>query len=198
MQRVNLYLAEFRPRNEPLLANQIALICVAAFALLLALSVFSAYQNQSLAERMAGAKAELVTLEENLQRVRSKLPADNSTALERENVRLELSIERRKMLQTLLADKNLGNADGFSLQMEGLARQSLESVSLESFSLQEGGHYLEMSGRLNKAESLPIYLQNLRSEAGFSEARFGVMQIERDAQNERMMKFQIARPGDEP
>ncbi len=197
MQRVNLYLPEFRPRNEPLLAKQIGLISLAAFTFLVLVSAYSAYQNQALSERVASSGTELADLDTRLATLRANLPPDNSTALERKNTQLEQSIDRRKRLQALLADKNLGNAKGFSLQMEGLARQSVEGVALETFSLQEGGHYLEMSGRLSKAESLPIYLQNLRKEEGFAGARFGVMHMERDTQNKRVMKFAIARPGEE-
>lgn len=197
MQQVNLYLPEFRPRREPLLAAQIAVLTVLVVAIMTILGLLGAYENQALEAKILARQERVQSLDVQVQAIRVKMPKDNSTSLERENTKLEREIEKRRLLQELLVDKNLGNSAGFSAQLEGLARQRLDALSLDTFSLLEGGRYLEMSGWLRDADQLPLYLQNLRKEPGFELARFGVMSIERDRTRSDAMKFQLKRPGAE-
>lgn len=194
MQTVNLYLPEFRPKNEPLLSGQIALISVLAIVLLTLVSFWGAYKNSELNAQLAAQGSELATIDADLGVLRASLPKHDTASLERENILLTKGIERRRSLQSLLASQNLGNADGFSAQLEGLARQKLDALALDSFSLLEGGRYLEMSGSLRQADQLPRYLQNLRTEQAFTAARFGVMTIDEEGAERQQMKFELKRP----
>ena len=195
MQQVNLYLPEFRPNEEPLRASQLVSISVVFIVSLVLFTLYGSYQNRQLQAYISAQQKSIQTLDAEVAVLRTKMPKDNSSALERENTRLEKEIQKRQLLQELLEDKNLGNAAGFSTQLEALARQRLGTVSLETFSLLDGGRSLELSGWLRKADQLPLYLQNLRQESGFEQVRFGVMSIERDPARADAMKFQLSQPG---
>jgi len=194
MQTVNLYLPEFRPKNEPLLSGQIALITLLTIVLFTLISVWGAYKNSDYKAQLALQSAELSTIDSNLGVLRASLPKHDTASLERENIQLTKDIEHRRGLQRLLATQNLGNAGGFSAQLEGLARQKLDTLALQSFSLLRGGRYLEMSGSLTQADQLPRYLQSLRSEPAFTKSRFGVMNIDEEGAKRGQMKFELKRP----
>ncbi len=197
MQQVNLYLPEFRPNKDPLRASQLALLSGVVVVLLVLYSLYGNYQNTQLQTQVSILQNDIQTVDAEVAVLRSKMPKDNSSAMERENTHLEKEIEKRRLLQALLQDKNLGNTAGFSTQLEGLARQRLGTVSLDTFSLLDGGRSLELSGWLRKADQLPLYLQNLRQETGFEQVRFGVMNIERDPSRTDAMRFQLNQPGDD-
>jgi len=199
MQTVNLYLPEFRPKNEPLLSGQFALITLLAIVLFTLSSVWGSYKNSELKAQLAAQGTELTTIDSKLGVLRASLPKHDTASLERENIRLTQDIERRRSLERLLATQNLGNAHGFSAQLEGLARQKLDTLALQSFSLLDGGRYLEMSGSLTQADQLPRYLQSLRTEPAFTASRFGVMTIDEAGAERGQMKFELKRPvRDEP
>ena len=195
MQQVNLYLPEFRPSEEPLRATQIALVTLTFIVSLVLYTFYGSFQNNQLHAQITARQDRIQTLDAEVAVLRTRMPKDNSSELERENTKLEKEIQKRKLLQELLEDKNLGNTAGFSSQLEGLARQRLSTVSLDTFSLLDGGRSLELSGWLRKADQLPLYLQNLRQESGFEQVRFGVMSIERDPARADAMKFQLSQPG---
>jgi len=194
MQTVNLYLPEFRPKNEPLLSGQITLITLLVIVLFTLISVWGSYKNSGLKAQLEAQGIELTSIDSKLDLLRVSLPKHDTASLERENIRLTQGIERRRSLERLLATQNLGNADGFSAQLEGLARQKLDTLALHSFSLLEGGRYLEMSGSLTQADQLPRYLQSLRTEAAFTRSRFGVMTIDEEGAERGQMKFELKRP----
>jgi len=194
MQTVNLYLPEFRPKNEPLLSGQIALITLLTIVLFTFISVWGAYKNSGFKVQLAAQEVELSTIDSKLAVLRASLPKRDTASLERENIQLTKGIERRRSLQRLLATQNLGNAGGFSAQLEGLARQKLDTLALHSFSLLNGGRYLEMSGSLTQAHQLPRYLQSLRTEPAFTNSRFGVMNIDEEGAKRGQMKFELKRP----
>lgn len=194
MQQVNLYLPEFQPRQEPLMATQMGVICGAFVGLLLLISLVAGWQNRGAAEKITEAQAEVNRLKAQNQQLRNQRPKSQKAQLEQQIANLQQQLARRQRLESLMADQDLGNAAGFSMQMESLARQSLRTLSLSSFDIREGGRYVELSGWVRSADQVPLYIQQLQREPSFQRVGFGVLTIEKSKKRSDALHFSVANP----
>lgn len=193
MQQINLYLPEFRPNRKPVRAEHMVWAIGALLLLLVLWSFWSALQTQDLAEQVAEEQRQLEQLQQQVQELTARQPRRQGPDLETEIERLQNEIQRRENIRLLITQQNLGNADGFSAQLQALARQSMAELALQHFSLQQGGSYVELSGRVRQAERVPEYLQRLRLEPSFTRVRFGVMDVERDESSDPGLKFSLSK-----
>lgn len=193
MQQINLYLPELRPKREPMRARHIGWAVLAMVLLLIPVSLWSAARTDALEEQVATATDKLQALQAQVLELQGQALAAGDVDLEAEIGRLREDIRRRERLKTLMTQQNLGNAEGFSQQMHGLARQALNDLTLEWFSLQHGGGYVELGGRVLSADLVPLYLQRLRQEPSFADTRFGVLDMGRDDAPTTGLVFELSR-----
>lgn len=197
MQQINLYLPEFRPNREPLRSAHMLWGAVAVLVLLILFSVFSNYRNGELRQRIAAQQIAVAETQAKLQSLSLQIQPNQHAQLEAEIQRLQSERERREHILAVISNSDLGNTKGFSGQLQTLARQSLDTVSIERFSLQQGGNYVELRGTTARADQVPLYLQRLRSEDSFAPVRFGVLRVERGESAAMPLKFQLTKAQDE-
>lgn len=193
MQQINLYLPEFQPNREPLrsvhmLWGMAVLIIVLAIA-----SILSAKENRSRELALEQSRAQLEQLKTQLIQLEQQRPNVNLADLDAQILRLEKELERRTQIFTIIANKNIGNNTGFSEHLKAMGRQSLNTISLSAFSLEQGGNYTEFLGKTQAADQIPLYIQNLRGESAFSQTAFGVLHIEPNKTNQAIFDFSIAK-----
>lgn len=193
MQQINLYLPEFRPNREPLRAVHMLWGILGLIILLGLFSGYSSYQTRQLEQELLQEKLALETLQLELQKLALQPSSRQIHQLDSDIERLQLERSRREQILTVISRQDLGNSNGFSSQMEAMARQSLSTLALESFSLQEGGSYVEFAGVTRQPDQVPLYLQRLRGEPSFAAVRFGVLNVERKAANAVALNFQVAK-----
>lgn len=194
MQQINLYLPEFRPNREPLRSVHMLWGGVALIVLLILFSVYSGYQNAQLRQQIALEQEAVLAAQQQLQKLALQQPQNVRAQLEREILQLQTERKRREQLLTIISRQDLGNTSGFSAQLQTLARQSLDSIALERFSLQQGGSYFEFSGTTRSADQVPVYLQRLRSENSFARVGFGVLRVERPENRAAPLRFSLVKP----
>lgn len=180
MQQVNLYLPEFHPRRVWLSLNQMIAAIAAVLVLIVGLSLWSGAYTDSLQARLTSERAELDALQRQVQQLMAELPARRGATVEEQMARLRQEIQRREQILQLMSQQNLGNAEGFSGQLSSLSRHALDDLALARFSLQSGGQYVELAGRVRKPEQVPLYLQQLRRDQSFSGVSFGVLEVARE------------------
>lgn len=193
MQQINLYLPEFRPKRQPVRAAHMAWALVAVALLLVAATLWSFGRTNALERQLAEADAKLQEQQAQVAQLQSLASPGPSANLESEIAVLKQDVRRRERIKSLMTQQNLGNAEGFSEQMEGLARQSPDGLALERISLQSGGGYVELGGRVRSADLVPLYLQRLRQESSFARTRFGVLDVGRDDAPAQSLVFTLAR-----
>lgn len=179
MQQINLYLPEFRPNREPLRSIH---MLWGALALILLLALYSGYnvvRNQHLTNDLAVEQQALALSQTQLQELARMQPQNQQAQLAAEIARLQQEQVRREQILVVISRQDLGNTQGFSAQLTTMARQSLDGLTVERFSIQQGGHYFALSGATVSADKVPIYIQQLRSEASFAKVAFGVVTVER-------------------
>jgi hypothetical protein len=184
MQQINLYLPEFRPNREPLRAIHMLWGALALLILLIGFSVYSNHQHGLLQQQLLAEQKAQETMQAQLKVLSAQKPAQASA---------DLDIK----ITQLISSQDLGNDKGFSAQLNALAQASLNTISVQSFSLQRGGKYAELTGLTRSADQIPFYLQRLRKDPSFSEVGFGVLNIERDKEQGGLLKFSLAKAKDD-
>lgn len=193
MQQVNLYLPEFQPNREPLRSIQM-LWGLGLFILLLAgVSILSGNANRDRALALEHSRIELQQLQEKVAQLEQQRPRNNLAELDTQIMQLTQELDRRGQIFNIIANKDLGNNTGFSSHLQALGRQSLDTVSLSVFSLQQGGNYAEFAGKTRAADQIPLYIQRLRSEPAFTQAAFGVLNIQPVEDNQGLFDFSLAK-----
>ncbi len=193
MQHVNLYLPEFRPSRDPLRAVHMLWGLLGTFLLLLLVSFYAQTQHQHLSQQLIQAQQANDALTAQLKILTPQKPSQTTAEADVKIQQLQSALQRRQRILAMISSQNLGNSDGFSAQLRTLAQASLNTISLDAFSLQNGGTYAELSGKARSAEQIPLYLQKLREDPSFAHVRFGVLNMERDKESSGLMHFSLAK-----
>lgn len=193
MQQINLYLPEFQPNRQPVRVAHMGWALLVVIALLLLASLWSTSRTGALGQQLSLAEAQLQEQRTQVAELQRQQPPLSGPSLAVEVEQLQQDIRRRERIKTLMTQQNLGNAEGFSGQMQSLARQGVNDLALEWFSLQQGGGYVELGGRVRSGELVPLYLQRLRQEPSFAETRFGVLDMGRDESSAPGLMFNLSR-----
>lgn len=180
MQQVNLYLPEFQPRRVWLDVPQMGAALGLVLLLIIAMVFFSAARTDQLSEALEAEREQLEALQSQVQALAAELPARRGKNIDEQVAQLRADVARREQILRLITQQNLGNADGFSEQLVSLARHVPDDLALSAFSLQAGGQYVELFGRVRQPEIVPLYLQNLRRDRSFSDVRLGVLEVARE------------------
>jgi hypothetical protein len=197
MQQINLYLPEFRPNREPLRAIHMAWGGVAFLVLLIGFSFYSSHQHDLLQQQLEAEQKTQASMQAQLQVLAAQKPAQASAELDAKIIQLQKSIQRHQQILAMISHQDLGNDKGFSSQLNALGEASLNTISVETFSLQRGGKYAELSGLTRSADQIPLYLQRLRRDSSFAEVGFGVLNVARDPEKSGLLKFSLAKPKNE-
>ena len=193
MQQINLYLPEFRPSREPLRAVHMLWILVAIAAILGLFSIYTHSQHEKLLVELADAQQQQKTLQSQLQLLTQQKPVQAGINSDAKLLQLQHSLQRRQRILAAISSQHLGNQKGFSAQLTTLATASLNTISLETFSLQKGGTYAEFTGKARTADQIPLYLQKLRANESFANVGFGVLNVERDKKSNGLLSFSVAK-----
>lgn len=177
MQQINLYLPEFQPNREPLRSVHMVSGLVLFILLLVAFSVYTASQNKSRALGVESGRQQLLLLSAQFTQLEQQRQHHNLAQLDAEIMQLQGELQRREQILNIIANQKLGNNTGYSMYLQALGSESLPTISLQAFSLQQGGNYVEFAGQTHAADQVPFYLQRLRTHAVFAESAFGVLHI---------------------
>lgn len=197
MQQINFYLPEFQPNREPFRSSQLAIGLLILILLLAGVTVNSYLNNKKLEQELAGQTDQVQSLRNQLQQFATMSPKVDLIQLDNQIVQYKTSIARKQQLLQVIAYQSLGNNKGFSAELETMARQSTDDISLAMFSLINGGTYLEMIGQATSADKLPAYIQALKSEASFNQVSFGVVAITPAKHQSGIYSFVVAQAGDQ-
>lgn len=193
MQQINLYLSEFQPNREPLRSIHMLWGLGIFVVLLIATSFFSAQSNRTRINDIAQRQLQLEQLKVQVAQLEQQRPKSNLAELDAQSLQLAQELSRREQIYQVIANKNLGNNTGFSAHLQALGRQSLETLSLQAFSLLAGGNYVEFAGKASAVDQIPLYVQHLRSEAVFSQSAFGVLNAEPQKDEFGVFNFSLAK-----
>lgn len=177
MQQINLYLPEFQPNREPLRSIHMLWGLFVFVILLLLFSLFTFNANKTRTLVLENNRQQLEQRKQQLVQLEQQRPQHNLAQLDGEILRLQHELQRREQILGIIANKKLGNNTGYSGHLYALGNQSLETISLQAFSLAQGGRYVEFAGQTRAADQVPLYIQRLRTQTAFADSAFGVLQL---------------------
>jgi DNA-binding transcriptional regulator YbjK len=189
-QQVNLYQPQFR-RERRIFSASTLLEAVGMFAALLAGVYAFGYRE------VRQLEAELVRLEGHEKAFAAQLarldPAtiEGRRELDDELARLNAELIEQQRLIEILEQQPLGSTEGFSAQLEALARQHGDGLWLTRVGMDGASARMELAGVSLQPELVPEYLQRLGSEPALAGQRFDVLAIER-VEGEQRVSFRVS------
>ncbi len=194
MQQINFYLPEFQPNREPFRSSQILVLLLISVILLIAVTVKTSSDNKRMEKNLDQENIQTQTLKSQLQQFVTSKKQVNIVDLDNKIFMIKSDIARRQQLLQLISYQSLGNDQGFSTQLEAMAKHSNSGISLEIFSIKQGGNYVELVGKTTSADKLPAYIHSLKSEEYFHNVSFGVLEIEPLKDRSGYLQFVLAEP----
>jgi MSHA biogenesis protein MshI len=172
-------------------------LSVVFLVLLICFSFYSKHQQTLQQKQLDKDQQAQQVLMAQLQVLSAQKPAQSSLELDGEITQLQKKLQRHQQILSMISHQDLGNDKGFSAQLNALGQASLSTISVESFSLQRGGKYVELSGLTRTADQIPLYVQRLRKDSSFTNVGFGVLNIERDEKQSSLLTFSLAKAKEE-
>jgi hypothetical protein len=163
-QQINLFSAVLRPRREvPAVAWPLAGTALVG-ALALAYYAYADSRASSAQAQLAGASADLKSLEDQLVKLKPAGPQGTNQALERSIALAESELKAGDTILQRLSGGGLGNTRGFSEYMTALARQRQQGVWITGLRVNGDGSQFGIRGGALNPDMLPEYIRRLSRE----------------------------------
>ncbi len=189
-QQINLYLPIFRGTRQPF-STQIMLYALAGVAAVLMLYYgYASWSLGSMNKELASAQQQHSEALKQLEVLGQQGQANQKdAALEQEVVRLGAERAAKQQALNNITGGGLGNTQGFSAQIEGLARRRVEGVWLTNIAISQGGASFALNGGTLAPELVPVLLQALGKEPVFKGIEFKTFWMARSDQEPGRVNF---------
>lgn len=177
-QLINLYLPEFRKREEWLTAMRAAQLCGVVIGVLVLISGYQYWRSSSVESALAQAeqrRQQAVLLTQQLSEAAGALVQDQG--LVRRIETLEQSLESKQALLQFMNGRQLDNVTGFSEYLADLARYHTSGLGLQTVRITNGGKAVQLEGEVLRAELVTMYLQNLSQGSSYKGKDFRAFEI---------------------
>lgn len=193
MQQINLYTQDLRPKHIILpLAHIVAVVAVVLFIQTL-FTVYCQSEVAAVEARLPFKQTNVDRLQKQTVEMEAKLNAmRKDPSLLALNKRLTERLRARKQLTSILDTLSVANQFPFSNLMVGLARHRVDSLWLTQIQFANGGQKVGLKGKTLQAESVPHYVQMLRSETLFLGRTFDLFQLTSDEKLEKLLHFTLS------
>lgn len=177
-QSVNLYLPEFRKKQEWLDALRMAQMTGLLLLLLAVGTGWQYWQLERSADELQAAEARRSAAVTATAELRASFGSQTpSQTLLDQNQRLQSELDEKRAILSFMRGRQLGNTSGFSPFLADLARYHIQGLSLQDIHLTRDGRSVSLSGEVLRAELVPLYLQALNRSEAFRGMNFEVLQI---------------------
>lgn len=180
MQQINLYLPEFRPKQD-WLKLEFSLLGVALVAVLAVVLQYLANANVSkLQTEVTQMEQRKEALLKQVEKLKQKPSPAKKQELEQQASSLREAIKNRRAIAGVIQGQSLGNREGFSHYLLAMGSELVEGVALSSLDFSKGGRFAALKGEAKSADLVPLYLGSLQQHSAFKDTRFGVLSIVED------------------
>jgi len=175
-QQINLLLPELKPRFDWLALPVVASLALAGLLLLVGLSTMTAMRGDSLREKEAAIKTQLLALQQQVQTLGHSLGArQGDSMLDKQIAAVRLGVTQRQEVLNVIGQGEVTGSNAYSGLLKGFSRQGLEGVWLVGFGFADKD--IEIRGRLTDPALLPTYINRLNSEPAFAGRRFSALDM---------------------
>jgi Tfp pilus assembly protein PilN len=189
-QQINLYQPELYERGVPFSTRQMASVLVAVLLMIITAGAFNYW-------RISGLNTELSRLQKRQEAAVQRIndyqhnypPRSADPDLISEVDAMMNTRQAKLALLQSLSDGHLGNRQGLSEHLFGLARQHLSTVWLRRIRISAGGDQLLFEGSSTHAADIPLYLQRLTEQQVFADREFEYLQLSRSENEVPIIDF---------
>lgn len=175
-QQINLLLPELRPRFDWLALPIVAGASVAGLLLVVGLASFGSLRVNALKENENTLRAQLATLQQQVQSLGQSLGARQGDAtLDKQLAAARLGVAQRQEVLSIVAQGDLPSSHAYSGLLQGFSRQVVDGAWLTGFGFAQKN--IEIRGRLTDPALLPIYISRLNAEPAFAGRRFAALDM---------------------
>ncbi len=195
-QQINLYLPIFRGTRQPFSAQTMLYALAGAAAVLMLYYSYASWSLGPMKKELASAQQQHSEALKQLEVLGQQAQANQKdAALEQEVVRLGAERDAKQQALNNITGGGLGNTQGFSGQIEGLARRRVEGVWFTNINISQSGASFTLNGGTLAPELVPVLLQALGKEPVFKGIEFKTLLMERSEQQPGRVNFTL-RTGD--
>lgn len=191
-QQINLYQPVLHERKVPLSATMAAGILAAALLIALLAGLVGMWRGTALQDDLQHLQSRQSEIMQRIDEFKRLYPPKTpDVALVARVERMMQARQARITLLQLLTEKQPGNSQGFSTNLEGLAREDLTTVWLRRIRFTAGGRELLLEGSTTRAEDVPVYLQRLTRQRDYTGREFEHLQLARSESDARVIDFAL-------
>ena len=178
MQQINLYQPILRKQEKVFSAKTLLqgnLLVLGGLMLLFAYTLLQTQRLQSQLDEVTQQRNERV---QNLNTLRAQYPEKvKDSTLQTKVEQLRKQLQNSQALLAAVQNYEDSPTEGFSGQLAGLSRQDLRSLWLTDIAVR-GQHQLVLEGSALSPQDIPILIQRLGVEPGFSGTSFQRVEIQ--------------------
>ena len=142
------------------------------------LAAYAAFELSRLRPEARAITAQLEAARAQFSVVQAQTERRRDPGLEAEVQRMEAQVlAMQRVADKLRANEGVAMTDGYSDYMGAFARQIVDGLWLTSFSIDEAGGQISISGAAVRPELIPLYLQRLGREHVLRGKAFDVLEM---------------------
>ena len=178
-QQVNLYLPEFRKKEDWLNFTALLQLSATFVVVLCLISVFQYFQAWRLEGKLEAAEARRDAANADVTSLIDRLGSNAPDQTLVSNLaRLEEELEEKNLLLGFMENSDLGNTQGFSEYLADLSRYHIDGLQITDLNLSRSGNAVSIGGQVEKADLVPLYLRNLSRGQVYQGKSFETLQID--------------------
>ncbi len=189
MQRINLYLPEFRASDKPLSFKQLILASVGFLLLFIAYGWWESTQTQVFREQLLRETQMLEPLkvqQKELQKMVANRPQESR--LDGEIAQLELEVKNKTLALNTLRSSDVSASDGFSVLLKDLAKNNNKRLWFTSIELKQD--VLKLQGQTLDPKNISDWISKLKNHSSLAR-NFSAVTINENQNNKRVYDFEL-------
>ncbi|GGY80882.1 PilN domain-containing protein [Marinobacter zhanjiangensis] len=195
IQQVNLYKPEFRPSQQRITANNVALMAVVLLVVMLVAGGWFQYRAAGLEQAVQAEQAGNDQVRQSIERMNTEIDGRRpDPQLEQAVERVTDTLSRRQRLLERVERLANNRSEGFAAPMAALARQVPQDLWLTGLRLQQDR--VSLQGQTRAGSLVPVYLERLGEEPAFAGQVFGRFELTRSDEHP-WIEFRVATRRDE-
>ncbi|WP_033135033.1 PilN domain-containing protein [Aeromonas finlandensis] len=188
-RQINLYGAEFRPKQQWASLNQMALVWGCALLLILLAGVGYSWQQQQVSRALIQVNAKLELKRSEAQRLDAELARHQADpALQQQLINKQEDLTAKQGLMRQLGSLSLQKSQGYASVMADLSRIRSSNLSLQRIEINEGR--INLSGFAGRSQDVPAWVNRFKQTPSLVGKEFGELTLSRD--KEGRLTFQLS------
>ena len=191
VQRINLYQERFHEKRVWVSARQLAAALLLVIGAITLWSFLLQAELAQVGQQNRDLRASRDSLTAELQVANSELTAQlEDTRLDRDIETTARKISARKRVLNFVDGNQFGSGQGFSDYLVALSNLQIDSIWLSQVRLTED--FVQIRGSALDASEIPPYFSRFSDETVFQGGHFDLFHVQRDAENDWKVDFEIA------